>query len=139
MVDTRFTVSLQIMTTLAVHGDELSNSQNLAATLKTNPTFVRKLTARLAEAGLIQSFRGKNGGIKLARAPKDITLDEIYCVATSEKRVLSCPNKPVTKACKVSCAMSTIFEELNCGLEKTIKAYLTKKRLSDIVKAVSAS
>lgn len=137
MVDTRFSVSLQIMVTLAVHGqDQLSNSSDLARVLKTNPTFVRKLTARLVEAGLVESFRGKNGGIRLARLPKDIGLDEIYCVASSEKPLFASSQKPVTKACKVSCSMDRIFCEVVTGIEGATKSYLAKKTLSDLINKV---
>lgn len=136
MVDTRFTVSLQILVTLAFHPDELMNSVSLAKVLKTNPTFVRKLTAVLTEAGLIESFRGKNGGIRLARKSQDISLDEIYCVSTYEKPLISTPNKAVTKACKVSCSMDSIFCDISKGIEKATKTHLSKMCLSDIVKKV---
>lgn len=136
MVDTRFTVSLQILVTLAFHADELMNSVQLAKVLKTNPTFVRKLTAVLTDAGLIESFRGKNGGIRLARAPQDIGLDEIYCVSTYEKPLICTPKKSVTKACKVSCSMDAIFCDISKGIEKATQSHLSKMRLSDIVKKV---
>ncbi len=134
MVDTRFSVSLQIMLTLAAHGEELTNSQLLAHVLKTNPTFVRKLTSRLVEAGLVQSFRGKNGGMKLGRPAQDIRLDEIYAVATAEKPLARCPDKPATKACKVSCAMGDIFGEVVGGMEEATRSYLGKRKLSDLLK-----
>ena len=137
MVDTRFSVSLQIMVTLAAHeSDGLCNSQDLAKVLKTNPTFVRKLTARLVEGGLIASFRGKNGGIRLARTPKEIGLDEIYCVSMSEQPLLKTANKPVTKACKVSCAMNRIFCDVSSGIENATKSYLAKRNLSDILRKI---
>lgn len=138
MVDTRFSVSLQILVTLAVHRDDerLISSQDLACVLKTNPTFVRKLTGRLVEAGLVASFRGKNGGMRLARSPRDIRLDEIYCAAISEKQLMCAPNKPTNKSCKVSCAMGDIFAEVLGGLESATKGYLAKRRLSDLVQRV---
>ena len=67
MVDTRFSVSVQIMVTLAYHSDELMNSDLLSKVLKTNPTFVRKLVSKLVEAKLVDSFRGKGGELKLPK------------------------------------------------------------------------
>lgn len=72
MVDTRFSVSVQIMMTLAVHSDELLNSDFLSKVLKTNPTFIRKIVSNLVEAGLVESFRGKGGGVKIATPPESI-------------------------------------------------------------------
>ena len=78
MVDTRFSVSIHIMTTLAYNEGELMNSDMLAKGLKTNATFVRKLIARLVSAELVESFRGKGGGIKLAKDPHKISLKDIF-------------------------------------------------------------
>lgn len=136
MVDTRFSVSTQIMVTLAYHSDEMMNSDSLASVLKTNPTFVRKLVSRLVDAGLVLSFRGKNGGIKIAKSPTQISLKEIYLASTNEKTLVAAHSKPVARACAVSCAMDTIFCEIVSGIETSTQAYLAKKYLSDIVKKV---
>lgn len=137
MVDTRFSVSLQIMVTLAYSSDELTNSEYLAKTLKTNPTFVRKLVSRLVEAKLITSFRGKGGGIKLAKSPQDISLKDIYIASTEDKALIRTHQKPVAKACPVSCSIDNIFCEIMEGIESSTKSYLSKKFLSDLVKKVS--
>lgn len=136
MLDTRFPVSVQIMLTLAYHQEELTSSEVLARVVKTNPTFIRKLVTRLVEAGLVTSFRGKGGGIRLARAPKEISLKDIY-IASLEARPLLCnPKKPVTKACPVSCCMDNILCEIVDGVENSTKSYLSKKTLGDLLKQV---
>ncbi len=95
MVDTRFSVSIQIMMALAYCGeDELSSSETLAKSLKTNPTFIRKLVSGLVEHELVQSYRGKGGGIKLAKSPDKISLNDIYLASTGEKRLISIHKKP---------------------------------------------
>lgn len=135
MVDTRFSVSLQIMMTLAAHQEEgLMNSEFLARVMKTNPTFVRKLTARLVDGKLVESFRGKNGGIRLARTPRDIGLDEIYAVATAEKPLMPCATRPVAKNCKVSCSMERVFEGISGGIETATRTYLARQTLADVLK-----
>ena len=137
MVDTRFSVSLQIMVTLAYTSDELTNSEYLAKTLKTNPTFVRKLVSRLVEANLVTSFRGKGGGIKIAKSPESITLKDIYAASTEDKAFISAHKKPVARACPVSCSIDDIFCEITDGIESSTKSYLSKKFLSELVKKVS--
>lgn len=139
MVDTRFSVSTQIMLTLAYHSDEMMNSDALAKILKTNPTFIRKLVSRLVEAGLVDSFRGKNGGIKIAKAPNQISLKDIYIASTNEKTLVSAHTKPAVKNCVVSCAMDTIFCEIVGGIEASTQSYLSKKYLSDIIKKVCSA
>lgn len=139
MVDTRFPVSVQIMLSLAYHRGELQNSEELALVLKTNATFVRKLVSRLVEAGLVESYRGKGGGIKLARAPKDISLKDIYIASLEEKTLVCTPKKPVTRACPVSCSMSEILCDIIGGIESTTKTYLAKMTLHDLLKRVALS
>lgn len=136
MVDTRFSVSVQIMTTLAFHEGELMSSDSFANQLQTNATFIRKLIARMVQAGLIESFRGKGGGIKLAKAPKEISLKEIYQVVMEDKPIISTHQKPVFKQCQVSCSMGEILCDVVKGMEKTTLTYLEKQRLSDLVSKI---
>lgn len=136
MVDTRFSVSVQIMMTLAFHSDELTNSENLAKVLKTNATFIRKLVSNLVEAQLVESFRGKNGGIKIARNPSDITLNDIYIAATGEKTLISLHKKPTIKACPVSCCIGDVLDDIVDGIEHSTQTYLAKKTLCDLMKKV---
>jgi Rrf2 family protein len=137
MVDTRFSVSVQIMMTLAFHSDELLNSDGLAKVLKTNPTFIRKLVSNLVEARLVESFRGKGGGIKIAQAPSDITLKDIYIASTEEKKLISRHKKPVIKACPISCCIENVLDEILDGIEASTKSSLAKKSLQDLMKKVS--
>lgn len=136
MVDTRFSVSVQIMMSLAYHKDELMNSDTLAKTLKTNPTFIRKLVSNLVDAELIKSFRGKSGGIRLGKSPEQITLKDIYLASTGEKPLISCHKKPVIKACPVSCCIEDVLEDIVDGIESTTQSFLSKKNLQDLMKKV---
>lgn len=137
MVDTRFSVSVQIMVTLAYHSDELMNSDSLSKVLKTNPTFVRKLVSKLVEAKLVDSYRGKGGGIKIAKSATEISLKDIYLASTEAKTLVSSHQKPSVKACAVSCSMHQIFGDIVDGIENSTTNYLAKRYLSDLLKKIS--
>ena len=138
MVDTRFSVSVQIMVTLAYHSaDEMMNSELLAKSLKTNATFIRKLVSNLVDAELVESFRGKGGGVKLAKDPTAISLKEIYLASTEAKTLISAHKKPISKACPVSCSFDDIFCDIVEGIEFSTQNYLAKKYLSDLLKKVN--
>ncbi len=136
MVDTRFSVSVQIMMTLAFHGDELQNSETLAKVLKTNPTFIRKLVSNLVEAKLVVSFRGKGGGIKLAKDPSEINLNDLYIASTGEKALISLHKKPTMKACPVSRCIDGVLDDIVSGIERSTQGFLANKTLSDLMKKV---
>ena len=134
MVDTRFSISVHVMMTLAYHKDELVNSDFLAGVLKTNPTFVRKIVSRLVEAELVNSFRGKGGGIRIAKSPSEIALSDIYAAAVEEKCLVSTHKRPIMKSCPVSCCMEEVLTDIVDGIENSTKNYLSKMHLSDLLK-----
>lgn len=136
MIDTRFSISIQIMMTVAHHQGELLTSEFLAQAMDTNPTFIRKMVARLVEADLLKSYRGKGGGIELARKAADISLDDIYIASTNEKKLINVHNKPVKKSCDVSCCIKSVLEELVDGIENSTQSYLSKKTLQSLMRKV---
>lgn len=135
MLDQKFAASVHIMTLLAAHSEELQTSEVLAGYIRTNPTVVRRLLAKMVEAKLVDSFKGKSGGVRLAKTPNQISLKDIY-KAVSEKNLLNCRDVETSKACKVSCSMKEIFEGVADGLENNSMAYLSKIKLSDILAKV---
>ena len=87
MIDVRFPTALQLMLNLAfAHAEgvaQLSSAQ-LASALGANPSLVRKLLSPLADAGLVRSSFGRDGGIRLGRPADAITLREIYSAVLGE-------------------------------------------------------
>lgn len=61
-------------------------SEQLLSSIRTNPTVVRRLLAKLVDAGLIESYKGKSGGVKLTKSPKEISLKDIYGAVCDKKR-----------------------------------------------------
>ncbi len=53
------------------------SSAELAASMPTNPVVVRRVTAMLARAGLIDTRSGAGGGAWLKRPPSEIGLDQV--------------------------------------------------------------
>src|SRR5947199_143864 len=123
MVDTRFAVSVHIMTALAHRKDGRLTSPRLAESIRTNPIVVRRLVAKLVERGLVVSFRGKSGGLQLARPAKDISLRDVY-LASTEKPLIAVSTKKPQKECAVSCAMGDILHDVVKGMEDVSLAYL---------------
>lgn len=132
MDDTRFTVSVHIVTAMAYRPDELLTSPTLAKSICTHPIVVRRLVAKLVEYGLVTSYRGKSGGLRLARKPEEITLRDIY-QASTERPMLAMPAKPAQKECAVSCAMKRILGDVVKGVEAASLNYLENIRISDLV------
>ncbi len=132
MVDTRFPVSIHILTSLAYNQPNLVSSEQLAAGIKTNPSFIRKLVVSLSIAGLVESVRGKAGGIRLAKNPKDITLDLVY-KAVTDNTLMAVPKKSPDKNCPISCGMGDVLCRISEEIEENTLKQLAKKNLSEIL------
>ena len=145
MLDQRFAVSVHLMTVMAFDKvkagmdiqdrEGLFTSDYLAGSVRSNPAAIRRLLAKLVDAGLLSSFKGKAGGVRLAKPAKQITLKDIY-QAVSDNRLIHTPDKEPVKACAVSCSMKKIMCQVVDGLEKHSMSYLEKIKLSDLAKQV---
>ena len=132
MVDTRFPVSIHILTVLAHFHPKLVSSEQLAVSVKTNASFIRKLVVALSAAGLVESVRGKSGGIRLAKKPKDIGLDQIYRAVT-DNTLIAIPDKSPNKSCAISCGMGGILSEISQEIEMNTLKQLAKRDLGEIL------
>jgi len=77
----KFPVAAHALAYLAHKGafsaENAVSSAVLAASMPTNPVVVRRVTAMLAGAGLIDTRAGAGGGAWLLKAPEDICLDVV--------------------------------------------------------------
>jgi Rrf2 family protein len=78
MVATRFAVAIHILLLLACRQKcGPATSHLIAQSVNTNPVVVRRITGRLARAGLVRVRRGP-GGAELLRPPELITLRDVW-------------------------------------------------------------
>lgn len=84
--------------------------------------FLRKLVKRLVEGGLIESRRGKGGGVALVKGPQDISLYDIVKLTGPRGIELSlCTTDP--KSCNRSalCTMQREFFSIQNEVDKRLK------------------
>jgi Rrf2 family transcriptional repressor of oqxAB len=132
MIDVRFPTALQLMLNLALaHAEgvaQLSSTQ-LAAALGTNPSLVRKLLSPLANAGLVRSSFGRDGGIRLGRSADSITLREIYSAVLGEKSLWA--PRAVPHQCLVSSNVEHYFVGLAAKADDAVLKTLENSTLAD--------
>ena len=96
-------------------------SPEIAKNLGFSYNHFAKVVQRLVRAGLLQTERGPKGGIRLARAPKAITMLEIYEASGGEPlRPHRCLLDPTICAGR-ACALGHLIESENDRLYKTMK------------------
>lgn len=84
---TKLSDSVHILAFIALSDNQSLSSADMAVSIQTNPAYVRQLMAKLKAAELIQSTRGQANPL-LGKAPKDITLLEVYRAVEGEKPLL---------------------------------------------------
>lgn len=135
MRNEQFSSALYVLMTLAYNSDRKLSSREMALGLKTNPVVVRRLMSQLAEAGLIESRKGRDGGVWLAVEPNKVTLADIYR-AVEIPEMIADFDRPKLKACPVSCSMKKIVGQVSIRLEKDIQKSLAQTKLSDLLQKI---
>jgi len=69
--------ALRVLTYLAVRGETRSNISDIAQRYHISRNHLVKVVHGLARGGFIQSYRGKGGGITLAREPREIGIGDV--------------------------------------------------------------
>ena len=104
---TRFPVAIHILVALTLRGR--LNSDELAWSIGTNPSMVRRILASLSKAGLVVSQPGPSGGAELARDPRHVTLLEV--LRAVELRPASGVHVP-----NPECPLGSVLEEPLCSV-----------------------
>ncbi|MFF2091739.1 RrF2 family transcriptional regulator [Paenibacillus sp. NPDC058174] len=73
-----FGLSLQAMVVLSHKQQQACSSNELAGYLKSEATMLRRVLAKLAREGLLETREGRDGGYRLNRSPEAITLADVY-------------------------------------------------------------
>ena len=127
VANSRFAVAVHAATTLAyrqARGAEYVSSEELAASVRTNPVVVRRIIRALARAGVVATKEGKGGGARLTRPPRRIPLLQIYQAVEDDGRVLAHHPNPPNPGCPVSCgiegALAPVFGAVADAVDRTL-------------------
>lgn len=131
-VSTQFSIAVHVMAGLGYSGALDMTSTQLAASVNTSPSFVRRILAKLSKADLLSTTMGKSGRTALARDPKDISLLEIY-KAVEAPKAFAIHDYPVQQHCKVSCAIKESMEKVLAKTQGSMEESLGAITLADVI------
>lgn len=130
-MNTRFAVATHILTFLAYQAGEPATSELIAASVNTNPTFIRRLLTQLAKAGLTRSQLGAGGGALLAHEASGITLLDVYRAIDEEQQVFALHDAP-NPACPVGRNIDVVLRGRMIEAERALQAQLAKTTIADL-------
>lgn len=120
----------------ALSADGAVCSAELAASMPTNPVVVRRVTAMLARAGLIDTRPGASGGAWLARPPETISLDAVL-KAVNGCAHLGAPTQGV-KGCPVSEKIPAAVAGAMMQAEAAVAERLSGITIADLLRGIEA-
>jgi Rrf2 family transcriptional regulator, iron-responsive regulator len=124
--------AVRIMMYCAANGDNLSRIPEIAKAYNVSELFLFKILQPLHKAGLVETLRGRNGGVRLGRAATEITLFDVVCVTEESFSMAECFDEGVADCPLIdSCG-------LNSALRRALNAFfqvLSEYTIDDLVKA----
>ncbi len=109
--------AVRILMYCAANDGRLSRIPEIASAYSVSELFLFKILQPLVEAKLVETVRGRNGGVKLGRPATEITLYDVVSVTEDGFSMAECFESDATECPLVdSCA-------LNAALRKALGAF----------------
>lgn len=105
-----------VLTVLAGRSDAVSSASELAEHSHLESTTVSKILRPLAQAGLVEGFRGAKGGYRLTRAASRISLFEIVEAIEGKLGMTECS-----------------LHDGACGIEESCGVRANWRRVNDVI------
>ena len=98
--------ALRISLYLAVRSDRLVTIPEIVEVYDLPKGNVMKLATDLVRVGVLESVRGRSGGLRLARAPEGLSVGEILRHTEGDTRLVDCSNCVLAGACGLVCVLN---------------------------------
>ncbi|MEU3415784.1 Rrf2 family transcriptional regulator [Streptomyces sp. NPDC006658] len=139
--NSRMTVATHALTWMArvcpTRPDGIVTSEQIAASVNTNPVVIRRILGSLRDAGLVESQRGQGAGWRLARAPESITLKDVY-LAVEPDPLIALHSTPPNQACPVARGIPPVLRQVYDRAEESMKAELAAVTVADVARETVA-
>jgi Rrf2 family nitric oxide-sensitive transcriptional repressor len=122
--------TLRVLMVLALEPERRATIPEIAAAYGISENHLMKVVQKLAQSGLVESVRGRNGGIRLAVAPEAIRVGEVVRRAEGDAPIVECLTSP--HACRIGgvCKLQTVLVEGIDALYERLDRYT----LADLVR-----
>lgn len=124
--------TLRVLMFLALRGERLATIPEIAAAYGISENHLMKVVHQLARSGVIESVRGKGGGIRLAQAPQAIRIGAIVRASEGAGPIVECLSEQpdscrIAPVCRLSGILVRAFEALYATLDEYTLADLVQQ------------
>jgi len=113
--------SLRVLIYLGIHPDEVISINEIARAYDISRNHLLKVVIGLQEQQLIETHRGKHGGMQLAKSPDDINVGEVVKYMEGSSPIVNCrePFCPILPACN----LNAVLREAQQSFIHTLQTY----------------
>ena len=123
--------ALRIVTLLAAR-DAVSDAKSIADETSVTPRFALKILHKLVQSSLVRSYKGMNGGYRLAKRPEEITVKDMIELIDGPITICRCLMEDEVcsqSADKRQCLFHHIFSEVS----HSVSQKLARITIADVI------
>jgi Rrf2 family protein len=135
--NSRLTIAVHVLVWMALareRGLAWMTSDEVAASVNTNPVIIRRSLGDLRRAALVEVRRGAGAGWILAREPQEITLLDVYDAVEHEPLFAMHRSKPNLE-CPIGHGIRPALGQVYDELDQTLRRELTRTSIADVLRS----
>lgn len=115
---------LRLLLYVATHPERLVTTDEISVAYGISGHHLVKIAGDLGKAGILEVKRGRQGGVRLARAPESIGIGEVVRLMEPDFDLVECFN-PATNTCPIvgACALTRALAQARGEFLKVLDAY----------------
>ena len=136
--NSRVTIAAHALAWLALahhRGREVLTSEEVAASVNTNPVIIRRSLGDLQRAGLVSVRRGTGAGWRLSRPPAEISLLDVYAAVAPEPLVALHNSEP-NLLCPVGHGIRPVLTEVYDEATDAFRAVLARQSIAALLERI---
>ncbi len=137
-LSTKGQYGLKAMISLGVYAkDDYMTIKEIASDVDVSDNYLEQLIALLRKAGYVKSRRGAQGGYKLAKDPKDISVGQILRVLEGSLAPTSCSCEESMNQCTNHdrCITQEVWIKIRDGINDVVDSIMLETLVNDYEKA----
>jgi Rrf2 family protein len=138
--NSRLTIAVHVLVWMALareRGVAWMTSDQVAASVNTNPVIIRRSLGDLRRATLVEVRRGAAAGWSLAREPREITLLDVYDAVEHEPMFAMHRTKPNLE-CPVGHGIRPALGQVYHEIDQALRRELTRTSIADMLHSTLA-
>jgi Rrf2 family protein len=133
--NSRLTIAIHALAWMALahrRGVDLLTSDQVAASVNTNPVIIRRSLGDLRRAGLVNVRHGSGAGWSLARAPEEIALLDVYD-AVGQEPLFGMHRTEPNLECPVGKGIRPALDHVYGEIEQALRRELGRTSIADVL------